>query len=107
MDRVGSSDVIEGVHVVDGGAVIPAGQQVSGSDHGHLLRLEELPNPAVECGQILHDLLTGVHGGGIGAPDVGAVLQVHAAGADEEAWDSFQNHHHMITQVDNNKIVSW
>ncbi len=74
VDSVGSSDVIEGVHVVDGGAVLPAGQQVSGSDYGHLLRLEEFPNPAVECSQILHGLLTGVHRGGVGAPDVGAVL---------------------------------
>jgi hypothetical protein len=47
MDGVGTPQVVEGVHVLGDGAVLPGGQQVTRSNHCNLLRLEEFPHPAV------------------------------------------------------------
>ncbi len=71
--------VIQGVHVEGDGAVHPAGQQVSHSHHLDLFSLQMIANPLVQRGQILHDFCTSIHRGRIRTPDIGAVLQVHAA----------------------------
>ncbi len=87
MHSVGAPQVVERVHVLGNGAVHPAGQHVSSPDHRYMFRLKKIPHPAVESGQVLHDLLAGIHRGRIRPSDVGAVLHINTGTV--PIWSSF------------------